>query len=146
PASVLDHRFLRQGIPVVARARGTALFARSVFLQGLLLQPEGDMLSEHAAVVPVRRALQDLAAQGGMSLAELAVRYLLSLPGITCLVVGVETEAQLRENAALFRKGPLPGDLAARVPELVPDLPDSILYPGSWSKKMPAPDLVTGTP
>jgi len=144
PTSVLDHRFLRQGIPVIAASRGTALFVRSIYLQGLLLQPEEDVLPEHAPVIPVRRALQELAAEAGMGLAELAVRYLLSLPGITCLVVGMETVEQLRENAALFSRGPLPPDLSARVPQVVPDLPDSILFPGRWSRKMQTPRPVTG--
>jgi aryl-alcohol dehydrogenase-like predicted oxidoreductase len=142
PASILDHRFLRQGIPELA-AGGTTLFARSIYLQGLLLMPEKDVMAEHAAVVPVRRALEALAREAGMGSPELAVRYMLSLGGITCLVIGVDTEAQMRENTSLFSRGPLAADLCKRIESAVPDLPDSILYPGNWSKKMPAPRLVS---
>ena len=146
PSSILDHRFLRQGIPGLAASRGTALFARSIYLQGLLLMEEKDVLPEHAAVIPVRRALGAIARDAGMTLAELAVRYMLSLPGITCLVVGVDTAKQMRENVALFDRGPLPHEARSRIEKAVPDLPDSILYPGNWSKKMPAPRPVTGGP
>ncbi len=146
PASILDHRFLRQGIPAAAAARGTALFARSIYLQGLLLLPETDVTPEHAEVIPVRRALEGLAREAGATLAELAVRYLLSLGGVTCLVVGAETEAQVRRNAALFERGPLEPGLVRRIAEMVPDLPDRILYPGNWSKKMAAVKPVTGAP
>ena len=144
PSSILDHRFLRQGIPALAASRGTTLFARSIYLQGLLLMPETDVMAEHAAVIPVRRALEALAREAGMSTPELAVRYMLSLDGITCLVVGVDTEAQMRENTALFSRGPLPADLCIRIERAVPDLPDTILNPGTWSKKMAAPPPVTG--
>jgi aryl-alcohol dehydrogenase-like predicted oxidoreductase len=146
PTSILDHRFLRQGITGLASARGTALFARSIYLQGLLLMPEKDVMAEHAGVIPVRRALQALAGEAGMGMAELAVRSMLSLAGITCLVVGVDTEAQMRENTALFSKGPLPPDLCERIEHAVPDLPEAILHPGNWSKKMATPRLVTGSP
>jgi aryl-alcohol dehydrogenase-like predicted oxidoreductase len=143
PTSILDHRFLRQGIPALAASGGTTLFARSIYLQGLLLMPEKDVMAEHAAVVPVRRALEALAREAGMGTPELAVRYMLSVGGITCLVVGVDSEAQMRENTSLFSRGPLAADLRDRIERAVPDLPDSILYPGTWSKKMPAPRLVS---
>ncbi len=143
PTSVLDHRFLGQGLPDLAASRGAALFARSIYLQGLLLMPEKDMLAEHASVLPVRRALQGIADEAGMGLAELAVRYVLSIRGITCLVVGVDTVEQMRENVALFDRGPLPDEVRRRVEAAVPELPDSILYPGNWSKKMPDPRRVT---
>jgi aryl-alcohol dehydrogenase-like predicted oxidoreductase len=46
PASLLNHRFPRSGICEEARRRGTAIFARSVYLQGLLLMPEEDIPDE----------------------------------------------------------------------------------------------------
>ncbi len=146
PTSILDHRFLRQGLPAFAGSRAAALFARSIYLQGLLLMPEKDVMAEHASVIPVRRALEGIARGAGMGLAELAVRSMLSVQGITCLVVGVDTAEQMRENVALFDRGPLGADLLARIEAAVPDLPDTILYPGNWSKKMPAPKPLTGTP
>jgi len=146
PTSLLDHRFLRAGIPGVAAAHGTALFARSIFLQGLLLLPEDQVLPEHAEVIPVRRALVALGGSAGMGIGELAVRYLLSLSGITCLVVGAETAAQVREDASLFQRGPLEADFVQKIDEAVPDLPDRILYPGNWSKKMPAAKAVSAAP
>jgi aryl-alcohol dehydrogenase-like predicted oxidoreductase len=138
PASILDHRFLRAGVLSDAQSAGTALFVRSIYLQGLLLMDEKDVEAEHAAVIPVRRALESIAREAGMGLAELAVRYALSLPGVTCLVIGAETARQVRENAACFERGPLDGALCARVEAAVPDLPETILFPGHWAKRMPA--------
>jgi aryl-alcohol dehydrogenase-like predicted oxidoreductase len=143
PTSVLDHRFLRQGIQALAARHEVALFARSIYLQGLLLMKEEEILPELSSVIPVIRSLREIAREAGMGLPELAVRYMLSLPGVTSLVVGVDSAQQMRENAALFGKGPLDDDLRERVDSAVPDLPDSILFPGNWSKKMPTPKPVT---
>jgi hypothetical protein len=117
---------------------------RSIYLQGLLLMPEAAFLPEHAPVIPVRRALQAIAGDAGMGLAELAVRYLLGLEGVVSLVVGVETVEQVKENVGLFARGPLPQDVRALVERAVPDLPDTILFPGAWSKRMPDVRLVKG--
>jgi aryl-alcohol dehydrogenase-like predicted oxidoreductase len=136
PTSILDHRFLRRGVPDLAARQGAALFVRSIYLQGLLLMKEEDIMPELSAVIPVIRALRGIAAEAGIGIAALAVRYMLSLPGVTSLVVGVDTAAQMRENVAVFGAGPLPADLRARVEQAVPDLPESILFPGNWSKKM----------
>ena len=144
PTSILDHRFLRQGIPGLAAECGAALFARSIFLQGLLLMPEAAVAAEHAAVIPVRHALESIAAEAGIGLAELAVRYMLCLPGITALVVGVETARQIRDNTAVFGKGPLDQAICARIEQAVPDLPDTILSPGNWANKMTVKPVTGG--
>ncbi len=144
PTSVLDHRYTRpwsgyhseQSIIHRASERGVAVFVRSIYLQGLLLMPEDDIDPELNGVVPARRRLQALAAEAGMSLSELAVRYVLSLEGVTCAVVGIETLEQMRQNLALFAKGPLDADLLQRVEAAVPHLADTILMPTLWTRRM----------
>lgn len=137
PTSVLDQRFIKGGIIREGAERGVALFARSIYLQGLLFVPEEEVLPELAEVIPVRRRLASLAAEAGMELAELAVRYLLGVDGITCLVVGAESVEQVRKNVRLVAGGPLDSDLAEAVSEAVPDLPETILFPRMWSKRIP---------
>jgi aryl-alcohol dehydrogenase-like predicted oxidoreductase len=137
PTSVLDQRFVRGKIIREGASRGVAVFVRSIYLQGLLFVPEEDILPELAEVIPVRLKLASLAADAGIGLAELAVRYLLGVDGITCLVVGAESVEQIRENARLVSKGPLDPALTRAVSEAVPDLPESILFPRRWSKRMP---------
>ncbi|OFX16347.1 MAG: hypothetical protein A2Z18_10170 [Armatimonadetes bacterium RBG_16_58_9] len=133
PTSILDMRFVRGGICSEAVERNTALFVRSVYLQGLLLMPEDEIPTRLAGVIPVRRALRSLADKAGIGLAELAVRYVAGLPGVTSLVLGVDSVDQMRENIELFSKGPLEPDVAAAVVDAVPDLPESIVSPRKWS-------------
>ncbi len=135
PTNLLDHRFARQGVLSDARRRGVAVFVRSAYLQGLLLMPERDIPAHLKLVIPIRRRLTALAREAGMSLKELALRYVLGLDGMTCTVVGVETLAQMRQNLALFAKGPLAPEVAQAAADIAPDLPDRILMPPRWFEK-----------
>ncbi len=132
PFNLMDARFQRAGGFAAVHARGTALFTRSVYLQGLVVMPEEAIIPELRQVVPVRRRLAALAAEAGMELAELALRYVLGTQGVTSVLVGVDTVGQMRENIALFDKGPLPDDLQEAVRKAVPPLPESLLNPANW--------------
>ena len=89
PCNILDRRFDR--FWPLARARGTRVFTRSVYLQGLLLMPEDKIRPSLAAVVSVRRKLADIARDAGLTLAELCMRFALSNPDISSVLVGVDT-------------------------------------------------------
>ncbi len=137
PANLLDRRHARSGILESCERMGIAVFIRSVYLQGLLLMPEPAIPPQLQAVLPVRQRLESLASRAGMGMAELAVRYMLAQPGITSVLTGVESLAQLRENLALFDRGPLPADLTAAVDAAVPELPADLLTPATWPNAWP---------
>ncbi len=134
PTNLLDQRFVRAGVFERAAREGVQVFVRSAYLQGYLLLPEAEVPERLRVGLPVRRELTALAERHGISLAALAFRYVLSLPGVSSLVVGVETPAQLESNLSLFRAGPLSPDLVARVQSCVPDLPDEFLMPMHWTQ------------
>ena len=135
PTSLLDQRFLRENVFVRAREERVAIFARSVYLQGLLAIPEDDIPAQLAAVKPVRRALEETAANLGISLIELALRFVDSLQEARAIVVGMESVEQVESNLRFFDKDPLPQDVMATLRSQVPDLPESILHPGQWSQE-----------
>jgi aryl-alcohol dehydrogenase (NADP+) len=62
--------------------------------------------------------LRDLAAQAGLSLATLAVRWVLSHPAVTAPIVGASRPEQLADSLAAADAGPLPPDLKAHLDEL----------------------------
>ncbi|MBC8113282.1 MAG: aldo/keto reductase [Candidatus Saccharimonas sp.] len=132
PGNVLDQRHQRSGIFREAASQGVAVFLRSVYLQGLLVMPEHDIPPELRDVVPVRRKLELLAGEAGLSLAELALRYMLSQGGIMCVITGVETVAQVRDNLAIFDRGPLPTDLLAAIDAVSIELPETTITPSLW--------------
>lgn len=109
-----------------------AVFVRSVFLQGLIVMPIEEIALELQEVVPVRRTLQRIADEAGLTIPEMALRYGLSLPGVTGVLTGVETVEQMRANIAITARGPLPSDVVEAISNAVPDLPDTILFPWHW--------------
>jgi len=139
PGNVLDRRHQRSGVFREAAARGVAVFIRSVYLQGLLVMPEEAIPPALREVVPVRRRLATIASAAGLTLAELAVRYMLAQDGITSVLTGVETVAQIRENITLFNRGPLTPDLLAAIDSAVSDLPENLLTPAVWPARSTAP-------
>lgn len=132
PASVLDPRHRRAGSFAAAADRCVDVFVRSVYLQGLLLMPEPEVPEALRSVVPARRALESVARAAGMTLAELAVRHMLGVPGVTSLVMGVDTVEHMRQNLSLFARGPLDVEVEAVIEQAVPDLPEAILTPALW--------------
>ncbi len=129
PTNLLDRRFTSSGICDQAKNRGVAVVIRSIFLQGLLVMPEDEIPLYLEDVIPVRRKLQQLAHEAGMSLSELAVRYVLSIEGLTCAVIGVESVTQMRQNVELFSQGPLDPAILNMVAEVTVELPEKIIRP-----------------
>jgi aryl-alcohol dehydrogenase-like predicted oxidoreductase len=133
PGNILDRRHQQSGIFQRASSLGVAVFIRSVYLQGLLFIPEKDVPLGLRDVLPVRRQLALLADQAGMDLAELALRYLLSQEGVTCVLTGVETVQQIQENLEMFGRGPLPHDLLIAINAVKFELSEMVLTPGLWN-------------
>ncbi|MBQ7402693.1 MAG: aldo/keto reductase [Lentisphaeria bacterium] len=133
PGNLLDKRFfpfLKQ-----ARKQGCHVYIRSVYLQGLLLMPEEKIPASLQALVPYRRKLSALAEKNGMSLAELCVRYLCSIPEIDGVLTGVETAEQLKINLSLAEKGALPEDILLAAEQMIPELPEELIRPSLWKKQ-----------
>ncbi len=107
PFSLLNQKMRRRVFPEAAR-KGVGVFVRSVFLRGVLT-PQIDSLPERLA--PLReqasKILQVLGSEVD-GLAEAAVRFCLSLPEISSVLMGLKNEAELESNVSGLSRGPLP--------------------------------------
>ena len=130
PLSVLDQRFLRAGVPERAAEAGVAIFARSVFLQGVVTMETARLPEPIAEVGATLDRLRALA--GELTIEELALRYAASLAGVTGVVVGMETHEQMERNVAAVAAGPLDRALLDAIGRQVPELPEEIINPGLW--------------
>ena len=130
PVSVLDQRFLRAGVLERAAEAGVAIFARSVYLQGVVTMAVPELPAPMAELGWILTRLRELA--GDLTIEELALRYVASLSGVTGVVVGMETHEQMERNLAAVLAGPLDGPLVEAIGEEVPELPDDIINPGFW--------------
>ena len=135
-ANMLDQRILRSGDLARAAEAGLAVFVRSVYLQGLLVIPLDQVIPELQETVPVLQSLRGIASDAGLTMPEMALRYGLSLPGATGVLTGVETVEQIAANVAIVGQGPLASDVVEAIGDVVPDLPETILFPWHWPGAM----------
>jgi aryl-alcohol dehydrogenase-like predicted oxidoreductase len=90
PLSLFDQRLLHDGTVARLRVRGTAIHARSLYLQGLLLSPVVEW--PHWVPVGVRahhQALEALANQKGCLLIDLALGFAQAQQDLEAVVLGI---------------------------------------------------------
>lgn len=105
PLSPLDRRMQRAGLLERAEASGKMLFARSVFLQGLIaLEPREAARRLPLAADAVRR-LAAFCARHHLDRREFAIGYARDMAPSALLVIGSETPSQIADNCDMVAKG-----------------------------------------
>jgi aryl-alcohol dehydrogenase-like predicted oxidoreductase len=69
----------------------------------------------HAREFETVEALRKVAAEAGMSMATMALRWTMSNPAITAPIVGASKPEQLADSLAAAEQGPLPADLKKKL-------------------------------
>ena len=137
PVSPFDRRLLLSPVMERAGAAGITLFARSVFLQGVLFMDPA-ALPDHLGLLaqPLRR-LRGLAAETRHSMTALAIGATLVGTPVASLVIGLASHDEL--NAALDAvRSPVPPDVASEASRICSGMPDDVLDPRRW------PAIATG--
>ena len=111
-----------------ARANNMGIIIGSPLQQGALARRYDEQIAHDARwLSPPRRhqykALYSLLDELGMSIIELAVRFVISNPDISCVLTGARTAQELKENLAVVAKGPLSADLLGRLDEIYEMVP-----------------------
>jgi spore coat polysaccharide biosynthesis protein SpsF (cytidylyltransferase family)/aryl-alcohol dehydrogenase-like predicted oxidoreductase len=135
PVNVLDHRWRS---PEMMRAFASrpdiVVHARSVFLQGLLTLPASRWPRFPGVDTEnVCCTLDDFANLFAReSRTDLCLAYVLALPWVTGVVIGVDSAAQLLDNLRLVCNAPLTRAQVATIESRFTDLPESFLSPAAW--------------
>jgi aryl-alcohol dehydrogenase-like predicted oxidoreductase len=95
PVNVLDRRLLDKGVLSRLARNEVEIHARSVFLQGLLLADPETLTSRFESVRGTLRAFHATARRAGISPAHAALHYVLRIPEISRVIVGVESITQM---------------------------------------------------
>lgn len=131
PVSLADQRFARSGALNAAAARGVTVFARSVYLQGVLLLTPEALPPVLAPLAEPLRAFRQLAATAGLAVNALALHAVLDRAPIASAVVGVATPAQLDALLAAWRTT-VPRALLDEARVLFAGLPEAVLDIRRW--------------
>jgi len=105
-------------------------------LQGLIFMEPESLPCDLIGVRPIIEKLRALCDGENLGLAELAIRYSLALESVNSLVMGAESTRQLKQNLDVFSKGPLDKSLCKEIEGIVGSLPESVLLPFNWKKRI----------
>jgi len=134
PYNPLDWRW-NSGAFLEAREKRTdvSVHVRSLYLQGILVSdasawPKG--LGDPGEWIG--RLDQAVGKLKRKSRADLCMAYAIGTPWVTTVVVGAETEQQLRDNLSLASRPPLEADERTHMQSLMGRAPELLLNPAMW--------------
>ncbi|MEE3337109.1 MAG: aldo/keto reductase [Candidatus Latescibacterota bacterium] len=131
--NVLDRRLEEELLPK-ARRQGVAIVLRSVFLQGVLSDRRRQLPSSMASLARAADEVALISDQAGLSLSQLALRYVLFSDVGNVTIVGTAHAQELAQNLAASTAGPLPSDVVAALSHV--EVEDSeLLHPSSWPEQ-----------
>jgi aryl-alcohol dehydrogenase-like predicted oxidoreductase len=133
PFNVFNRRFGGAAAVDRLRAADGEAFARSVLLQGLLVQTPDSAESAVSGSGAWMAEFRRVCASAGMSPLTAAVAFAAARSGADCLVVGVESVAQLFDVAAALHVQPAAGVLDLLSTRLS-GVPRAIHDPRAWRR------------
>jgi aryl-alcohol dehydrogenase-like predicted oxidoreductase len=104
PLNILDTKLYRNETLAELNNEGIEIHVRSAFLQGLFYLPEVDLKEKFSDAVPYVKILISIAAEIGLTLAELSLLWLLSLEEVSKVVLGVDSKDQLTAHLKTLTK------------------------------------------
>jgi len=116
PASCLDQRFETSGLLKLAKSKGIEVHARSLFLQGLLLDKQAEIPENITPYMEELDKFFEFSTQVQLTPLELCLIYLIQNQYIDFGVVGCLTQQQLSEVVAAYQyvsKHPATTDMAS---------------------------------
>lgn len=128
PINIMDRRMIDNGMLSSLRSKNIEVHARSVFLQGLLLMTEQNRPQKFNRWSALWKVWHGWLNNNRISAIEATIRYAISLPEISKVVVGVETVEQLKEifSSSLGVLPEIPKELCTEDPNL--------LNPSNWGR------------
>ena len=126
PMNILDNRLINNGLLDKLYSRGIEIHTRSVFLQGLLLMDMDKRPKYFDRWSNLWKFWYEWLTDNKLSPLEASIRYMISKPEISRVLVGVDNKEQLKNiiNAS-------DGNVPTIPEELKTDDPD-LLNPGNW--------------
>jgi len=104
PVSVFDQRLLENNVLSELKKRKKDIYARSVFLQGLVFFNENNLPLKFTSVKKHFKKLNGVSLKNKLSKEEIALLFVNSIKEIDKIIIGVETIEQLKKNIETLNK------------------------------------------
>lgn len=133
PMNILDTRLLQGQLLDTLISNHVKVFIRSIFLQGLLLMDEVDLPPRLGNSKKYLQQIKSMAATANKTISDLAFSFVRDTPGVTSIVIGVDTIEQLKENIRLLSSERLSEKDYTELLELSKNIPEVIITPALWN-------------
>lgn len=137
PYSVLDQRFDTCDFFQICRDNDVKVFARSPFLQGLLLADTKEIPDSMAYAIPYVTKFQEIANSWGIEYNEACLLFCLyKKPNIYSVIFGVDNLQQLKEDVEIY-KNVYAGfdDFWQIIKHEFKDIPRAVILPSLWKEQ-----------
>jgi aryl-alcohol dehydrogenase-like predicted oxidoreductase len=131
PINVLDTRLIKKGILEDLGAENKIIFARSVFLQGILFLNNNKLPKKLIGFSDHIKKINKICIKNNLTVEQLSFLFVRDLKEIKSLVIGVDTISQLKENAKLLSMPILSTNVNEEILK-IRNLSDRLLNPSKW--------------
>lgn len=135
PISAFDRRMIDSGALATCAAAGVMVFARSVFLQGVMVMDIGHLPAEIAGLKAAIAEFEALCIKENTTRASFALRYVRDLPGVSSTIVGAYAPDQVAALVAAAKEPPLSEPQRAAIAAITNKVPEKLLDPRSWPRR-----------
>ena len=134
PYNILDKRLDKINFWQSPELGKKNIYARSAFLQGLILMEPQNIPSHLYQAVPYITKLKNLCDKHSISRHRLALKYVESKKNIGYIVFGVDNIEQLKEQIESFNSN-IPDEIINEAASYFNDISDDIIIPSRWKKQ-----------
>ncbi|MBD1381922.1 aldo/keto reductase [Metabacillus arenae] len=133
PMNILDHRLINSGLLMELANHEMDIYARSVYLQGLLFLDPEDVPQNliKTAKEPLEK-LKKLSVETRLSPSELSMLFVRDMPEVNNILIGCETKKQVESNLKLMAIPKLSDDIVKQIRFLFKDVSEELVNPKMW--------------
>lgn len=137
PYNIFDQRLNRTDFFEIAKKNNITVFARSPFLQGLILMDEKFIPSQLSEAKKYLREFDQIINKYNFSRLEAALLFSYTTPGIDYVVFGADNIDQLKEIIGIVKEKKIQSfnECRKELANKFIDIEKSIIFPSLWAKK-----------
>ena len=134
PANMFDSEEITSGAIKTLSERGSAVFIRSLYLQGLFFKDTDTLPDKIKSAKPALDRLHELSRETKISVAELAITFIRDAEGITSLILGCDNAEQVKVGAALINAPKMTDDVRKEIFKIAESVEPIVIRPWEWFK------------
>ena len=134
PFNIFDQRLFHSGLLDRLSRKKILVFSRSAFLQGLFFLNRDTLPEYLLSARPYLLKLDMISKKYGLSVNELALRFMKSFSQIDSVILGMESQDQIIENHKIFEQPMLEKELLDDLLFEFKEIPETIINPSLWKK------------